>query len=132
MVQGSIPRDHTIISLQFYTMIGSKIYWVYCDYSLLEAPWSTLLAMLDLHKCIISQMLHDKKQRKPTYSKAVRRKTDARCSTLPKASVRTSICTAWLLGDSMSKVARDAATSERRLIDCLILHSQFLDYTKIL
>ena len=77
-------------------------------------------------------MLHDKKQRKPTYSKAVRRKTDARCSTLPKASVRTSICTAWLLGDSMSKVARDAATSERRLIDCLIIHCQFLDYAKIL
>ena len=48
MVQGSIPRDHTMISLQFLTMIGSKIYWVYCDYSLLEAPWSTLLAMLDL------------------------------------------------------------------------------------
>ena len=48
MVQGSIPHDHTTISLQFYTMIGSKIYWVYCDYSLLEAPWSTLLAMLDL------------------------------------------------------------------------------------
>ena len=43
MVQGSIPRDHTIISLQFYTMIGSKIYWVYCDYSLLEAPWSLLI-----------------------------------------------------------------------------------------
>ena len=34
-----LPRDHTV---------GSKIYWVYCDYSLLEAPWSTLLAMLDL------------------------------------------------------------------------------------
>ena len=77
-------------------------------------------------------MLHDKKQRKPTYSKAVRRKTDARCSTLPKASVRTSMCTGWTVGDSISKAARDAATSERRLIDCLILHSQFLDYTKIL
>ena len=24
------------------------IYWVYCDYSLLEAPWSKLLALLDL------------------------------------------------------------------------------------
>ena len=32
-------------------MIGSKIYWVYCDYSLLEAPWSTLLDMLDLLIC---------------------------------------------------------------------------------
>ena len=34
-------------------MIGSKIYWVYCDFSLLEAPWSILLAMLDLFICIL-------------------------------------------------------------------------------
>ena len=46
-------RDQTMISLQFLTMIESKIYWVYCDYSLLEAPWSTLLAMLDLHICLL-------------------------------------------------------------------------------
>ena len=26
----------------------AMIYWVYCDYSLLEAPWSKLLALLDL------------------------------------------------------------------------------------
>ena len=50
----------------------------------------------------------------------------------PKASVRTSMCTGWTVGDSMSKAARDAATSERGLIDCVILNSQFLDYTKIL
>ena len=72
-------------------------------------------------------MLHDKKQRKPNYSKAVRRKTDARCSTLPKASVRTSICTAWSLGNSMSKVARDAATSERRLMYIMMIMQGYMD-----
>ena len=46
-----------MISLQFLTMIGSKIYWVYWDYSLLEAPWSTLLAMLDLLIYILSWTL---------------------------------------------------------------------------
>ena len=37
----------------------AMIYWVYCDYSLLEAPWSKLLALLDLIIEYISQLRVD-------------------------------------------------------------------------
>ena len=38
------------MSIQLLTRVGSKIYWVYCEYILLEVPRSTLLAILDLLK----------------------------------------------------------------------------------
>ena len=34
--------------LSLFELSEAMIYWVYCDYSLLEAPWSKLLALLDL------------------------------------------------------------------------------------
>ena len=38
------------LSFLFYSrpLYEAMIYWVYCDYSLLEAPWSKLPVLLDL------------------------------------------------------------------------------------